>query len=261
MNRQERLEKNKSELQQHWDNLSQKITVLRNRLAFETRPEEKLRLQALITEAIDDRENVARKLDELEERLKVFAKVGIDNAETKNIHQESHVLESTKTATEPDIIEPEPIESSLELNKSEQTQPTGFAYDVFISYSQADRTWVQTELLPHLDPAGLRVCIDFRDFITGAPRPTEVERAVLTSHKTLLILTPSYLESEWDEFGNLMLQTLDPASRQRRLIPLRKAPCDLPLRLQFLWPVDFVEPADWDIAWTQLLTALRAPST
>jgi serine/threonine protein kinase len=136
-----------------------------------------------------------------------------------------------------------------------------FSYDVFISYSPADRLWVQQELWPWLEQAGLRVCIDLRDFQPGAPRPTEVERAVLTSRKTLLILTPGYLESEWDEFGNLMLQTLDPAGRQRRLIPLRKEKCDLPVRLSYLWPVDFVAPANQDLAWTQLLTALNAPLT
>jgi hypothetical protein len=38
--------------------------------------------------------------------------------------------------------------------------------------------------------------------------------------KTLLILTPDYLESGWGEAENVMVQTLDPASRERRLIPL-----------------------------------------
>ena len=137
---------------------------------------------------------------------------------------------------------------------------TEFAYDVFISYSSKDRAWVRGELLPRLEASGLRVCIDFRDFEPGAPSVTEMERAVQTSRKTLLILTPDYLESAWAELEALMLQTLDPASRQRRLIPLLKAKCDLPLRIRYLAYVDFAEPEDWRIAWTQLLTALGAPS-
>lgn len=45
---------------------------------------------------------------------------------------------------------------------SDQTNPP-FAYDVFISYSFRDKSWVRGELLPKLDAAGLKTFIDFRD--------------------------------------------------------------------------------------------------
>jgi len=136
---------------------------------------------------------------------------------------------------------------------------TEFAYDVFISYSSKDKAWVHDELLKRLEVSGLRVCIDYRDLQPGAPRVSEVERAVLTSHKTLLVLTPDYLADEWAEFGNLMVQTLDPASRDRRFIPLLKVKCELPLRIRHITYVDFAEPEHQPFAWTLLLTALGAP--
>ena len=92
-----------------------------------------------------------------------------------------------------------------------------FAYDVFLSYSQADAKWVRGELLPRLERAGLKVCIDYRDFAAGAPKPTETERAITSSRKTVLVLTATYLTDGRDEFENLLLQTLDPASCKRRL--------------------------------------------
>ncbi len=131
-----------------------------------------------------------------------------------------------------------------------------FDYDVFISYSSKDKDWVRGELLNTLEKYGLRVCIDFRDFRPGAPSIKEIERAITTSRKTLLILTPDYLASQWTEFENLLLQTLEPSNQNLRLIPLLKAKCDLPLRLKYLTYVNFVDPDDWDIAWRQLLTAL-----
>lgn len=137
---------------------------------------------------------------------------------------------------------------------------TTLAYDVFISYSHADRDWVRQELLPRLEGAGLKACIDSRDFEPGAPRVNEMERAVVTSRKTLLVLTPAYLANAWDEFGNLMLQTLDPAGRKRRLIPLLKEPCDLPPRIDYLIPVNFSEADDIEDSWSRLLSALDAPS-
>jgi len=102
------------------------------------------------------------------------------------------------------------------------TDEIEFTYDIFISYSSKDKDWVRGDLLKRLQAAGLRVCIDYRDFRPGAPSVKEMERAVLTSRKTLLILTPAYLNSAWTEFEALMLQTLDPANQNLRLIPLLK---------------------------------------
>ena len=134
-----------------------------------------------------------------------------------------------------------------------------FAYDVFLSYSQVDAKWVRSELLPRLEVAGLRVFITNRDFAVGAPRVEEFERAVTTSRKTLLVFTPAYLAGEWHTFSNLMLQTLDPANQDRRLLPLLKEVCDLPLRLNYLTPVNFADPDSAPFVWRQLLTALGAP--
>lgn len=136
---------------------------------------------------------------------------------------------------------------------------TPYSYDVFISYSHADEAWVRGELLPRLERAELRVCIDFRDFKPGAPSVDEMQRAVQISRRTLLVLTPAYLASAWAALEALMLQTLDPANRQRRLIPLLKERCELPLRINYLTYVDFATPENQSFAWTQLLTALGAP--
>ncbi len=46
---------------------------------------------------------------------------------------------------------------------------TEFKYDVFISYSSANKDWVRKDLLSALEKAGLKVCIDFRDFQAGKP--------------------------------------------------------------------------------------------
>jgi hypothetical protein len=134
-----------------------------------------------------------------------------------------------------------------------------YTYDVFISYSHANQAWVRGELLPYLKSAGLRVCIDYRDFEIGAPIVTEMRRGLTDSRRTLLILTPDYLESDWTGFEQLMLQTLDPSNRQRRLIPLMREACDLPLEISYLNYLDFAAPDDWELAWSRLLKALQAP--
>lgn len=139
---------------------------------------------------------------------------------------------------------------------AQPTQP--FAYDVFVSYSSQDKTWVRGELLTRLEAAGLTVFIDFR---IGAPSITEMERGVTTSRKTLLVLTPAYLASQWTAFETLMLQTLDPANRALRLIPLLKERCDLPTRIGMLTYVDFTDPTEYPYTWPRLLAALGGTAT
>src|SRR5258706_145699 len=90
----------------------------------------------------------------------------------------------------------------------------------------------------------------------GAPSIKEMERGVQRCRKTLLILTPAYIESAWCEIETIMLQTLSPATQALRLIPLLKSPCDKPLRITALTHIDFTENADLDLAWTQLLGSL-----
>ena len=129
---------------------------------------------------------------------------------------------------------------------------------MFISYSHKDEDWVRGDLLQQLEARNLQVCIDFRDFQVGAPSVQEMRRAVETSRKTLLVLTPDYLNSAWTEFEVAILQTIDPNNRQRRLIPLRKAECQLPPEISYLNYVDLANPKYSDVEWKKLMMALGA---
>lgn len=126
--------------------------------------------------------------------------------------------------------------------------PTEFEWDVFISYSSLDRKWVREQLLEELEKAGLRAFVDFRDFKPGAPSINEMERGIANARKTLLVLTPAYIESEWCEIESGMLQTLSPANRDLRLIPLLKVACEKPLRIGALTHIDFTDEADPELA-------------
>jgi tetratricopeptide (TPR) repeat protein len=81
-----------------------------------------------------------------------------------------------------------------------------------------------------------------------------MERAVLESRRTLLVLTPSYLQSDWTTFESLILQTGDPVNRKLSLIPLLRESCEIPRRLGIFNYADFTQEEDWD----RLLAALGA---
>jgi len=136
-----------------------------------------------------------------------------------------------------------------------------FKYDVFISYSSANKDWVRKDLLSALEKAGLKVCIDFRDFKVGKPAIKNMRDGILESRHTLLVLTEAYLKSGWTEFESLISQTLDPANQKGRVIPMLKEKCNPSLEISYLTYVNFYNPDDWDIAWKQLLEALGSSVT
>jgi hypothetical protein len=122
-----------------------------------------------------------------------------------------------------------------------------FRYDAFISYSHTDVEWVRGRLLPVLEESGFSVAIDFRDFRAGATGVEEMQRCVMESKRTIAVLSPQYVLSEWSKFENVMAQVLDPGAIQRRLMPILQEACDIPLRLKILQYRDVrsQSSADW----------------
>ena len=107
-------------------------------------------------------------------------------------------------------------------------------------------------LLPRLEEAGLRVCIDFRDFLAGKAALFNMQDAVKQSRHTVLVITEHWVASEWTLYEAILSRTKDPAGLQQRTIPLRLRPCELPESISMLTWVDFVRPDREEIAWRQL---------
>jgi len=153
---------------------------------------------------------------------------------------------------------PPPLAEPVELRPEAASATTGgHPYDVFISYSHHDKDWVRGELLPQLERAGLRVCIDYRDFEIGTPSLVNMERAVDNCRHTLIVLTPDWINSEWTEFESLLAGTGDPAGRRRKLIPLMLKPCKLPPRIAMLTYADFTQPSERGAQMARLIKSLR----
>jgi hypothetical protein len=121
--------------------------------------------------------------------------------------------------------------------------------DVFISYSHLDRDWVQNTVIPRLEAHGFTVMVDYRDFRTGSLGIDEMARAVEQCRHVLLVLTPNYINSDWSHFENAMAQASDPAARWRKVIPVLRADCTIPLRLKIVHYRDLRtdDPAQWDL--------------
>ena len=134
-----------------------------------------------------------------------------------------------------------------------------FEYDLFLSYANADRAWVQGYLIPALGVP--REClITHDDFRLGAPRVSEIERAITTSRYSVLILSPAYLTDEWSNLSEQLVSHLTTAEQAVRLVPLLKSECELPLRIDFRVRLDCTDPANWERETARLRDLLNQPA-
>ncbi|XP_070550173.1 toll-like receptor 13 [Ptychodera flava] len=83
-------------------------------------------------------------------------------------------------------------------------------YDAFVVYNRQDEDWVMGQLRPHLehgDPQNFKLCLHERDFMPGTDIFENILDSIDNSHKTVLILSPHFAESEWCYFEMRMAQT------------------------------------------------------
>src|SRR5262249_30231427 len=120
-------------------------------------------------------------------------------------------------------------------------RPASSLYDVFISYAEADRAWVDGFLIDGLERAGVR-CHREAAFALGVPRLAEFEQAVRSSARILLVLSPAYFSTDTASFVDLLAQTYGLETATWPVIPLRLEPVNLPTRLAMLTALDATDP-------------------
>ena len=79
-----------------------------------------------------------------------------------------------------------------------------FKYDVFISYKHDDIEWVQKELIPRLQEADLKICLDDVEFLAGGAAIVSMQDAVEQSRRTLLVLTNADVPGVIGSVGTLL---------------------------------------------------------
>ena len=74
-------------------------------------------------------------------------------------------------------------------------------YDVFISYSNLDKEFVEDYMVPQLEDKSSEIkyqCLSHeRDFVVGLPILDQITNAVNKSSCTMIILSSNFVESYW----------------------------------------------------------------
>ncbi|XP_059164110.1 toll-like receptor 4 [Physella acuta] len=89
-----------------------------------------------------------------------------------------------------------------------------YKYDVFLSYSSLDESFVLNTLNKELQSRGLKLHVHGRDFATGNWIAANIVTAVKESRKTLVILTRHLLASKWCNY-ELQIANMESIDRGR----------------------------------------------
>jgi hypothetical protein len=76
-----------------------------------------------------------------------------------------------------------------------------FEFDGFVCHDSSDLKWIVSELLPEMeDVRGFKLCLAERDFTPGYNLHEHIVDYIDRSKKTILILTPNFIQSQWCSF-------------------------------------------------------------
>jgi WD40 repeat protein len=131
-------------------------------------------------------------------------------------------------------------------------------HDVFISYADADRAWVDGFLIDGLERAGVR-CHREAAFALGVPRLAEFENAIRSSSRILLVLSPAYFATDTASLVDLLAQTYGLETDTWPVIPLRLEPVKLPTRLAMLTALDATDPDERERVLERLSNLFQRP--
>jgi hypothetical protein len=99
--------------------------------------------------------------------------------------------------------------------------------DFFISYTQADRAWAEW-IAWLLEEDGHQVLLQAWDFVAGSHWVQGMRAGVSRSERTIAVLSPDYLASEYGTAEWTAAWEADPLGAKRKLLTVRVRECDRP---------------------------------
>ena len=145
-------------------------------------------------------------------------------------------------------------------------------YHAYVAYSDRDEAWVMDDLRPNIEegPDPLQLCIKGRNFVAGHSILDNINEGIQLSRKTILVLSPNFVECEWcyQEMemaktrqldGNLdvfVLVLLDDIPEDKKTLTLREL---LWKKKNHKWPKNREDRAAMRSFWRKLRQDIKGP--
>ena len=109
-------------------------------------------------------------------------------------------------------------------------------YDVFLSYNNRDRTWVE-QLATSIESEqygsrSLKVFLDELDIIPGKNVIQAIENGLETARYVCPILSENSIDAEWPNMEWSIAISKDPSGSKGTIIPIWLGGCDIPPSLK-----------------------------
>jgi TIR domain len=98
--------------------------------------------------------------------------------------------------------------------------------DFFISYRSTDQSWAEW-IAWELEKAGYTTFVQAWDFQAGQNFVHQMQQGASSCRRTIAVLTPAYLESGFTQAEWYSAFAKDPTGKERLLLPIRVAECDI----------------------------------
>jgi tetratricopeptide (TPR) repeat protein len=98
--------------------------------------------------------------------------------------------------------------------------------DFFISYNKTDRQWAEW-IAWQLEENGYTTVIQARDFLPGSDFVLEMQRALAETERTIVVLSPDYLNSTFTTAEWVAAFAQDPTGKRGKWLPVRVRECEL----------------------------------
>ncbi|ONH60943.1 hypothetical protein CcI49_09140 [Frankia sp. CcI49] len=105
------------------------------------------------------------------------------------------------------------------------TEAGAHKWDFLVSAAEHDESWASW-IAWQLEERGYRAHLETWDVAAGAVIAEALDDAIRHAQRTIVVLSPSYLQSSMVRAAWQRAWARDPAGVRRLLIPVRVAPCD-----------------------------------
>ena len=96
--------------------------------------------------------------------------------------------------------------------------------EFFLSYTSSDQSWAEW-IAWTLEDCGLTVKLQAWDFVPGSNFVLEMQRAATDASRTIVVLSPEYITSQFGASEWAVAFAQDPEGFKRRLVPIRVREC------------------------------------
>jgi hypothetical protein len=131
-------------------------------------------------------------------------------------------------------------------------------YHAFLSYHvMSDGPWVQRVRNKLENTYGYKCCDHERDFIPGWKILENITHCVMSSAKTVVIMSPDAVKSGWCSYEAELTLHMSNDMRRKILIPVMLEDCVIPSHLK---PLTYIDArGDEEVWWPKLIAALDMP--